>query len=79
MSLTMSTLSQMVEGFTHCYETEMKPWSGREKPQLSGKPNTAGKRSRIRESLKLVVIFFRGDWVRPKYLSLLFKVMLGNY
>ena len=36
MSLTMSTLSQMVEGFTHVYETEMKPWSGREKPRLSG-------------------------------------------
>jgi hypothetical protein len=37
MSLTMSTLSQMVEGFVHCYETEMKQWSGREKPLLSGK------------------------------------------
>lgn len=36
MSLTLSILSQMVDGFIHCYETEMKQWSGREKPYLSG-------------------------------------------
>ena len=36
MSLTLSILSQMVDGFIHCYETEMKQWSGREKPHLSG-------------------------------------------
>ncbi|XP_028402664.1 HAUS augmin-like complex subunit 7 isoform X2 [Dendronephthya gigantea] len=35
LSLTMSTLTQMIEGFNHCYETEMKQWSGREKPILS--------------------------------------------
>ena len=27
----------MVDAFIHCYETEMKQWSGREKPHLSGK------------------------------------------
>lgn len=37
MSLTLSILSQMVDAFIHCYETEMKQWSGREKPHLSGK------------------------------------------
>ncbi|XP_046857250.1 uncharacterized protein LOC124450650 [Xenia sp. Carnegie-2017] len=35
LSLTMSTLSQTLETFYHCYETEIKQWSIREKPHLS--------------------------------------------
>ena len=37
LELTMSTLSQMVAGFLHCYEAEMKSWCKRPKPVLSGR------------------------------------------
>ncbi|XP_048582265.1 HAUS augmin-like complex subunit 7 isoform X2 [Nematostella vectensis] len=35
LELTLSTLSQQVAGFVHCYESEMRPWCSRSQPVLS--------------------------------------------
>ena len=37
LGLSLSTLSQVVNGFLHCYGSEMKPWSNRAQPVLTGK------------------------------------------
>jgi len=35
LSLSLTTMSQVVSGFLHCFETEMKPWCRRPAPSLS--------------------------------------------
>ena len=36
LSLSLTTMAQVVSGFLHCFETEMKPWCKRPAPVLSG-------------------------------------------
>ena len=36
LSLSLTTMAQVVSGFLHCFETEMKPWCRRQAPVLSG-------------------------------------------
>ena len=36
LSLSLTTMAQVVSGFLHCFETEMKPWCRRPAPSLSG-------------------------------------------
>ncbi|XP_022790741.1 HAUS augmin-like complex subunit 7 isoform X2 [Stylophora pistillata] len=38
LSLSLTTMAQVVSGFLHCFETEMKPWSKRPAPVLSVGP-----------------------------------------
>ncbi|KAM7426907.1 HAUS augmin-like complex subunit 7 [Porites harrisoni] len=35
LSLSLTTMAQVVSGFLHCFETEMKPWCRRQAPVLS--------------------------------------------
>ncbi|KAK2574554.1 HAUS augmin-like complex subunit 7 [Acropora cervicornis] len=35
LSLSLTTMAQVVSGFLHCFETEMKPWCRRPVPSLS--------------------------------------------
>lgn len=36
LKLTLSTLAQIMAGFSHCYETEIKTWCQKPSPKLSG-------------------------------------------